>query len=137
MTLRVAATIFYALSMGALSAEGAYDLDPPGILGDAWNSPAGGIAIVSLGVVVGAFVGRWWVLLSALAPVAVATYLLAIGHEGFTLEVDAVWNLILSPIAVTIAAVPLLIGLGLRKVWDARRQRRPPGPGASPTAASQ
>lgn len=128
MRVRVAAAILYVFVVGAASLDVEFIRDLPDEFG---------YGIWPLGIAVGFVAGRRWVLWSALTPVVVAAYLAAIGHDSPTSEGGAVGNLFLSPIAVAFVGVPVLIGLGLRKGWDARRRQGAPGSGSSPAAVSR
>lgn len=59
---------------------GQFDITLPGILDDLWYSAGRLVASVSLGLVVGFLVGRWWILLAASTPVAVYAGLQLAGH---------------------------------------------------------
>lgn len=129
MRLRISATLLYVVVLGAASLDVGFLRDLPDEFG---------YGLLVLGVAVGFVAGRWWVLASALTPVAALAYLAAVGHQPRSFEGSALAVLLyLGPFAVAVATVPLLVGLALRKVWDARRRQRPLEPGSSPAAVSR
>ncbi len=57
-----------------------FSIDLPGLLDDVWGSGAPGVAGFALGLGVGLYVGRWWVVFAALTPYAVLGALELAGH---------------------------------------------------------
>jgi hypothetical protein len=78
--VRAVATVGLVAFWALATLGGQFDITLPGILNDLWYSAGRIVAIVSLGLVVGILVGRWWILLAAATPVAVYAGLQLAGH---------------------------------------------------------
>lgn len=105
----------YAALLGALSLYGQFDWDPP--LGrDFWFGSGSGAEIVIAGAVaVGIVVGRWYVMLAALAPVLAAVPPQLQGKVG---DFNDAYPPLEDPflaVGVIGAALLLALGVALRK----------------------
>jgi hypothetical protein len=117
----VAITVISSLLLGAVSYGRAYDIEPPGLVGDIWRASW----IVYIYAIVAVFVVyRWWALLPAIAPVAVTVYLhLATDYvgpwstESIGSNHPAVYVL-LALVSVGVRAAILSVGLLLRLAWE-------------------
>lgn len=129
---RIAITAATALLLGAFRYGHAFDISPPGLLGDVWYGSVLGPLVYALAIVGVFLVYRWWALLPAIAPVAVNVYLYNLTdyvspwHEdsGPTLS-DAPASVILVIFAIGLQALVLAIGLLLRWGWERIRSDRP------------
>jgi len=126
---RIAITVATALVLGAFRYGHAYDISPPGILGDVWHGSVLGLLLYGLSIFGVFLVYRWWALLPAIAPVAVNVYLynltdyVAPWHEeGPTLSEDPA-TIFLVLIAIGIQAAVLAIGLLFRWAWERTRSK--------------
>lgn len=114
MAWRVLLTVAYAAAFGAVLAL--HNLEPG--VGEA---PA--IVVFALAPVVGFLVGRWWVLLAVVGPLAGH----AIGWDPASNDGNpAFWPPYVFFLTI-LFATPLVIGIGLRQAWSAWR-RPPPAP---------
>lgn len=96
------------------------------------ESAAFELGIVAAVILIGFFVGRWWVVLAWIGPLAVLGYLRATGD--FAPGFDGATPTSLSTIFIESAsALMMLLGVGLRRTWDDFRSR-PDGFGRRPAA---
>jgi hypothetical protein len=89
------------------------------------------LGIVAAVILIGFFVGRWWVVLAWIGPLVVLGYLKATGD--FALGFDGATPTSFSTIFIESAfAMMMLLGVGLRRTWDDFRS--PPTGFDSPSA---
>lgn len=121
--LRIAATTAFGLLLGTWAYLDIRLYDQPDSLYETLHGAPIYPALILLAVLTGFAVGRGWVLLSLLGPVASLAYLQETGHRG----PDGVSALTSAPsIAFLIwFGLMLLIGVGIHHFWRERREQRP------------
>lgn len=128
---RIAITLATALLLGAFRYGHAFDIDPPGVLGDVWYGSILGPLLYGTAIFGVFLVYRWWALLPALAPVAVSIYLYDLTdyvspwHEESAPNFsEGLGSIVFVILAVAIQAAVLALGLLLRWAWERRAGRR-------------
>lgn len=117
MRLRVALTVVYAVVLGVLTYADQKSVD---VLPGGEDSAA--VAFLTLTVIVGAAVGRWWVLAALIGGFLPLVYLQATGYLGHGF--DGADPISPSSIAGLIwCGLFLLLGVGLRWLWERFRAR--------------
>jgi hypothetical protein len=121
---RVALTTVSALVLGAVSYGHAYDVEPPGLLGDIWHASWIFYVFAIAAVFI---VNRWWALLPAITPVAVTVYLhtatdyVAPWREESVGSDQPVLYVLLVLVAIGVRVAILSVGLLLRLVSEQLR----------------
>lgn len=126
--LRIGITVVTALLLGAFRYGHAFDIDPPGVLGDIWYGSALGPLLYGAAIFGVFLVNRWWALLPAIVPVAVNIYLYNLTdyvspwhEEPIPTLSDEPASIVLVLLAVAIQAAILALGLLLRWAWERLR----------------
>lgn len=122
MRWRVAATVAFGLLIGAWAYLDIRLYDEQGALHTALQEPAVVIGLLALAVLTGVVVGRGWVLLALIAPVAARAHLQGEGYRG----PDGIEALSSPPsIAILIwFGLMLLIGVGVAHLWRLFKSQR-------------
>jgi hypothetical protein len=127
---RIAITFATALLLSAQAYGNAVDINPPGVLGDIWDSNAFALIMAGLPILSVFMVYRWWALLVGLAPVVVGVGLYATGYvspEGEEIDLSSLpWYLIGGIVLLETVGTAAFLSLGLllRWVWERVRSRR-------------
>lgn len=125
---RVAITLASTLLLGATHYGYAFDINPPGVLGDIWHASNWiTYALVILGVFL---VYRWWALLPAVAPAAVTVYLYKMTdyvppwrEESWSFDQPFLYAVLVVG-GIVLSAAILALGLLLRAGWESVRSKR-------------
>ncbi len=120
---RVAVTLATALALGAFTYGSAFNISPPGVLGDIWDRS--GLVIYGLSVLGVFLVYRWWALLPAIAPIAVTLYIYTMTDhvdpwqsESIGSPDEPIGYAFLLIVGILLQAAFLALGLLLRAAWE-------------------
>jgi hypothetical protein len=121
---RVAITLATALALGAFAYGSAFDISPPGALGDIWDHGSW-LVIYGLAVVGVFFVYRWWALLPAIVPIAVTVYIHTMTDYVDPWQSESIGSpdgpigyAFLLIVGILLQAAFLALGLLLRAAWE-------------------
>jgi hypothetical protein len=125
---RVAAVAGLAAYLAAVTAGAQFSLDPPGFLYDVWYSAAPILAGSALAFGVALYVGRWFVLLAAMAPLAVLGGLELAGHTAPWEDAGAPLSGLLEGgrwwVYAWFLVFPLVLGVLIRHRWTTENERQ-------------
>ena len=126
MRLRLAVTVALALLLGAWAYLDEWTYQQGGSLATAVDSAPVVVAIFVITILAGALVGRAWVLLALLGPIASLAYLESTGHRG----PDGISPLTSAPGIFLLVWLALLLALGiaLASLWRFVRDQSNPAP---------